>query len=185
MSASSLSSVLASAPVVGVSGSRAPSSRSASACRWAVGQLAPGASVVTGCARGIDGVARLARPSASVIRASAFGSGRGALAARSVAVVRAVAPAGPSALWLAFPSGPCPPGLAPSRSSSACFSGHGSGTWASLALAVGLGVPALVLLPPGVAVPPAWPLVPVPGCAGPGGAWVRFRSAVVQSSLFF
>ena len=108
VSASSLSSVLASAPVVGVSGSRAPAPASASVCRWALRQLAPGASVVTGCARGIDGVARLARPSASVLQASAFGTGRGALAARSVAVVRAVASGGPSALWLAFPSGPCP-----------------------------------------------------------------------------
>lgn len=189
MSVSLLSSVLASGSVVGVSGSRAPSPASASVCRWAVGQLAPGASVVTGCARGIDGVARLARPSASVIQASAFGAGRGALAARSVAVVRAVASAGPSALWLAFPSGPCPAGLVPSRQPSACFAGHGSGTWASAALAVGLGVPALVFLPSGVAAPPAsgpgaWPLVPVPGCAGPRGSWLRFRPPVVQSALF-
>ena len=62
MSVTSLSSLLASAPVVGVSGSRAPSPASASVCRWALRQLAPGASVVTGCAAGIDGVARLAMP---------------------------------------------------------------------------------------------------------------------------
>ena len=189
MSVASLSSLLASAPVVGVSGSRAPSPVSASVCRWAVGQLAPGASVVTGCASGIDGVARLARPSASVIQASAFGVGRGALAARSVAVARTVAAHAPGAVWLAFPSGPCPAGLVPSRQSSACFGGHGSGTWASLALAVGLGVPALVFLPAGVPAPSAsgpgaWPLVPVPGCAGRRGAWLRFRPAVVQSALF-
>ena len=189
VSVSALSRLLASAPVVGISGSRAPSPASAFVCRWAVGQLAPGASVVTGCARGIDGVARLAVPSARVVRASAFGAGRGALAARSVAVVRAVAAGGPSALWLAFPSGPCPPGLVPTRSSSACFSGHGSGTWASAALAVGLGVPALVFLPSGVAAPPAsgagaWLLAPVPGCAGRRGAWLRFRPSVVQPSLF-
>lgn len=185
VSVSTLSGLLASAPVVGVSGSRAPSPASASVCRWAVRQLAPSASVVTGCAAGIDGVARALRPSASVVRASAFGSGPGALAARSTAVVRAVAGGGPSALWLAFPSGPCPAGLAPSRSSSACFSGSGSGTWASAALAVGLGVPALVFLPPGVSASPAWPFAPVPGCAGPRGAWVRFRPAVVQSALSF
>ena len=184
MSVSTLSALLASAPVVGVSGSRAPSPASTSICRWAVGQLAPGAAVVTGCARGIDGVARLARPSARVIEASAFGAGRGALAARSVAVVRAAAAGGRSALWLAFPSGPCPPGLVPSRQSSACFAGHRSGTWASAALAVGLGVPSLVFLPAGVAAPAAWPLAPVPGCAGPRGSWVRFRPAVVQSVLF-
>ena len=198
MSASSLSALLRSAPTVGVSGSRAPSPVSASVCRWAVRQLAPSASVVVGCAAGIDGVACLARPSASVVRASQYGAGAGALAARSTAVVRAVAGGGPSALWLAFPSGPCPGGLVPSRQSSACFAGHGSGTWASLALAVGLGVPALVFLPAGVPAPPAtpqgtapangpaaWPLAPVPGCAGARGAWLRFRPAVVQSSLSF
>ena len=184
MSVVSLTSLLASAPVVGVSGSRAPSPASASVCRWTVGQLAPSASVVTGCAAGIDGVARLARPSASVVRAASYGSGPGALAARSVAVVRAVAAGGPAALWLAFPSGPCPAGLSPSRRPSACFAGYGSGTWASLALAVGLGVPALVFLPPGASAPSAWPLAPVPGCAGPRGAWVRFRPSIVQPSLF-
>lgn len=183
VSASSLSGLLASAPVVGVSGSRAPSPASASVCRWAVRQLAPSASVVVGCATGIDAVARALRPSASVVQAAAFGFGPGALAARSTAVVRAVGGGGPSALWLAFPSGPCPAGLVPSRRSSACFSGSGSGTWASLALAVGLGIPALALLPPGVAVPAGWPLAPVSGCAGPRGSWVRFRPSVIQSAL--
>ena len=183
MSAAVLSQLLASAPVVGVSGSRAPSPASASVCRWAVRQLAPSASVVVGCASGIDAVARALRPGASVVRASQYGAGPGALAARSTAVVRAVASGGPAALWLSFPSGPCPAGLVPSRSSSACFSGHGSGSWASLALAVGLGVPALVFLPPGVAAPAAWPLAAVPGCAGPRGSWVRFRPSMVQSVL--
>ncbi len=185
VSVSVLSGLLASAPVVGVSGSRAPSPASASVCRWAVRQLAPSSSVVVGCAAGIDGVVRALRPSASVVRASAFGSGPGALAARSTAVVRAVAVGGPTALWLAFPSSPCPAGVVPSRQSSACFSGSGSGTWASLALAVGLGVPALAFLPPGVSAPAAWPLAAVPGCAGPRGSWVRFRPAVVQSALAF
>ena len=185
VSVSTLSGLLSSAPVVGVSGSRAPSSASASVCRWAVRQLAPSASVITGCAPGIDAAARALCPGASVVRASQYGAGPGALAARSTAVVRAVASGGPAALWLSFPSGPCPAGLAPSRSSSSCFSGSGSGTWASLALAVGLGVPALVFLPPGVAAPAAWPLAAVPGCAGPLGAWVRFRPVVVQSALTF
>ena len=177
---SSLPQLIASASVVGVSGSRAPSVASVAACRSALAGLAASSSVVTGCARGIDAVARALCPSVRVIRASAFGTGRGALAARSIAVVRAVASGGPASLWLSFPSGPCPAGLHPSRQPGACFSGHGSGTWASAALAVGLGVPALVFLPPSVAVPPAWPLVPVIGAAG----WVRFRPAVVQSSLF-
>jgi hypothetical protein len=158
-------------------------------CRWAVRQLAPSASVVTGCAPGVDALTRSLVPSARVVRASAYAGThpRGALAVRSVAVVRSVASApggAASALWLAFPSGPCPIGVLPSPSPSACFSGAGSGTWASLALAVGLGVPALVLLPAGVAPPTGWPLAPVPGCAGPRGSWLRFRRSVVQSALF-
>ena len=143
----------------------------------------PSASVVVGCASGIDAAARALRPNASVVRASSYGSGPGALAARSTAVVRAVASGGLAALWLAFPASLCPLGLVPSRSSSACFSGHGSGTWASLALAVGLGVPALVFLPSGVPVPAAWPLAPVAGCAGVRGSWVRFRPRVSQQTL--
>ncbi len=189
MSVSSLSRLLSSAAVVGVSGSRAPSPASRYACRWALRQLAPSAHIVTGCAAGVDTLARALCPAARVVRASAFAAShpRGALAARSVAVVRAVASApggAASALWLAFPGGPCPAGVLPSPSGSACFSGAGSGTWASLALAVGLGVPALVFLPAGVAPPAGWPLVSVPGCAGPRGAWLRFWPAVVQSALF-
>ncbi len=189
VSLTSFTAALRSASVVGVSGARAPLPASLSACRWALGQLAPSAVVVTGCASGVDACARALCPSARVLRVSAFG---GIPAARSVAVVRAVAAgAGPGgALWLAFPAGPCPSGrvrgraLAPSRSASACFAGYGSGTWASLALAVGLGVPALAFLPPGVAAPAGWGLAPCPAGAGPGGAWVGVRPVVVQASLF-
>ena len=184
MSVSVLSSIIASAHTVGVSGSRAPSPASRSVCRWALAQLAPSAAVVVGCARGIDACTRVRVPSARVVRASAFGAGPGALAARSSAVVRAVAGAGAAALWLSFPSGPCPAGLVPSPSSSACFAGYGSGSWASLALAVGRGVPALAFLPPGVSAPAGWGFAPVPHCSGPRDVWVRVRPAVVQSSLF-
>lgn len=182
MSLSLLTAALRSAPVVGVSGARAPSPASLSVCRWALGQLAPSTAVVTGCASGVDACARAVCPSARIVHASAFG---GVPAARSVAVVRAVAvAAGPGgALWLAFPAGPCPSGrvrgraLVPSRSASACFAGYGSGTWASLALAVGLGVPCLVFLPAGVPAPAGWGLAPVAGCAGRLGGWVRFVPA--------
>ena len=185
MSLTSPTAALRSASVVGVSGSRAPSLASLAACQWALGQLAASAAVVTGCASGVDACVRAWCPAARVVHASAFG---GVPAARSVAVVRAVAASaglgGAGALWLAFPSGPCPVGLVPSRSASACFAGFGSGTWASLALAVGLGVPCLVGVPAGVAVPAGWGLAPHPAGSGPGGAWAGFRPAVVQASLF-
>ena len=167
-SVSALSRLLRSAPVVGVSGSRAPGPGCARAVAWAVGQLGSGCAVVTGCMSGIDRVARERVPSALVFRASRYGRGRGRFARRSTAVVRRVAGAS-GALWVSAPGRACPRGLAPSSSPSACFAGYGSGSWASLALALGLGLRALVWLPSGVAPPAGWGLAPV--CAGRAGAW--------------
>ena len=158
---------------MGVSGSRAPGP----ACLATLARLLPlaGGPVVVGCAAGIDAAVRRAVPSASVVSASAFGTGRGALAARSVAVVRQVAAAGVSGgsspVWVSLPGRACPVGLAPSPSPSACFSGRGSGSWASLALAVGLGVPAVVFLPPSVSAPAGWAFQPLGQFAG-GSFWL-------------
>jgi len=168
-SVSALSGLLRSSPVVGVSGSRAPAPGCVRAITWAVGQCAPGASVVTGCMSGIDQVARQLVPSAVVYRASRFGRGRGRFARRSTAVVQHVGRLGGLALWVSAPGRACPQGLAPSPSSSSCFAGFGSGSWASLALALGLGLRALVWLPSGVVPPSAWGLSLV--CSGRAGAW--------------
>ena len=175
MSATVLARRLHSAHVVGVSGSRSASPGCVRAVGWALGQLAPGTLVVTGCMSGIDQVARQLAPSALVLRAASFGRGRGRFARRSTAVVRRVAASGPSALWVSAPGRACPAGLVPSASSSACFAGFGSGSWASLALALGLGVRAVVWLPSvgpcgrPVAPPAGWGLSLV--CAGRAGAW--------------
>jgi hypothetical protein len=73
--------------------------------------------------------------------------------------------------------------LVPSPSSSRCFSGLGSGSWATLALAVGLGVPCAVFLgsgsvPAGFSVPSVW-------CArSVGGGWWVCQPHAVQLSLF-
>jgi hypothetical protein len=83
--------------------------------------------------------------------------------ARSVACVRACAAA--RGVWCAFPAQACPTGLRPSVQASACFAGFGSGTWASLALALGLGLPAVVFLPAGVQAPAGW------GLAAAGAGW--------------
>lgn len=168
-SVSAVSHVLRSASVVGVSGSRAAGPGCVQAVSWAVGQVASGASVITGCMSGIDRAARSLVPGAVVFQASRFGRGRGRFARRSTAVVRCVAASGPSALWVSAPGRACPRGLAPSPSSSACFAGFGSGSWASLALALGLGVRALVWLPPGVTPPAGWGLALL--CRGRSGAW--------------
>ena len=165
-----VASAVASAPVVGFSGSRseAPPSSLVSA----MAALVPSsASVSVGCAGGVDAAFRSVFPAASVFGVSAFGSGRGAFAARSVACVRSCV----GGVWLSFPASPCPARVVPSALSSACFCGAGSGSWASLAFAVGLGVSAFCWLPAGV-VAPAW-LVSL------GGGWFHaFGSG--QLSLF-
>lgn len=81
----------------------------------------------------------------------------GRLAGRSAALVSAIASSGPGAGLVGFVSFPCPPDVLPSSSPSRCFSGAGSGSWASLALAAGLGVP-IVVFPVGLPASalPAW-----------------------------
>lgn len=117
--------------------------------------VAAGRSVVVGCAGGADRFVRTAAPGAVVFSVASFGSGRGAFAARSIALVRAVAAGGPGSGLVVFPAEPCPDGLLPSAAASACFCGLGSGSWASAAFAVGLGLP-LVVFPCGFSVLPPW-----------------------------
>jgi hypothetical protein len=165
-------------PAVGFSGSRSLPSQSAIALRSVAALVSPSAVVSVGCARGADSLARSLFPSAHVfsVASGRWGSGRGAFAARSIAVIRAVQSAG--GLWVAFPASPCPAGLLPSPSSSQCFSGLGSGSWASLALAIGSGLAALCFLPPGVPCPVGW------GFTSLGGGWFRFVPRAVQLGLF-
>jgi len=163
----------------GFSGSRGAAPAVCSAVARAV---PPGSAVFVGCATGVDAAFRGFFPSASVFAASSFGLGRGSFAARSVAVVRAVVAAGVSApaLWVSFPSGACPGGLAPSVSQSRAFCGSGSGSWASLAFAAGCGLPCLVF---GFAPPRGW------GFSSLGGGWwyrgvCAWVSSFQQLSLF-
>jgi hypothetical protein len=162
--------------MIGFSGSRAPSTVSVQALRRALAALPSESAVVVGCASGIDALVRAACPSARVFRASDYGVGRGALAARSIACVRAVMAA--DGLWVSLPDVACPMGLRPSSSPSACFAGYGSGSWASLALALGLGVRCWVFLPPGVSIPAGWPLVAL------GDGWCA-SIALPQQIAFF
>lgn len=165
----SLASALSSAPLIGFSGSRS----SVPAVCGSVASLVS-CPVFIGCAAGVDSFFRGVFPAARVFSVASFGSGRGAFAARSVALVRAVASGG--GVFVSFPSSPCPVGLLPSASSSRAFCGFGSGSWASLAFAVGLGVPCWVFAPFGV--PSGWGFVPC------GGGWFSFAPVAVQPSLF-
>jgi hypothetical protein len=178
--------------LIGFSGSRSLSSSWAPLVGRVVrGALAAGRGVGVGCAAGADLlVRRAAGGRACVWRVSsgAWGSGRGAFAARSVALVRAVAASGAGAGFAGFVSSPCPAGLLPSASSSACFSGLGSGSWASLALAAGLGLPVVVFWCGGgwgALLPLSWG-VWSPVVAGPfAGGWLlspRFRRGAAASA---
>ena len=155
----------------GFSGSRGLVSGSASAVRLALRFLPRSAVVSVGCASGIDALLRSSLPSSSlhVFYASSFGSGRSSFARRSAACVQHVA--SHSGLWVSFPSSSCPAGLVPSACSRRCFCGLGSGSWASLALAVGLGIPCLVWLPSGV-LPPAWGFRSLHFTTAGGSWWV-------------
>lgn len=93
---------------------------------------------------------------------SKSGSVPARLAARSTALVKAVKGGGRGSALVGFPGGACPRSVKPARSWPG---GSGSGTWASLGLAAGLGVPVLVFPPAGVSLPSHW-----------GGEWVRVSS---------
>jgi hypothetical protein len=164
--------VLVGAPAVGFSGSRAPALASVMAARAAVAVATR--PILVGDQRGIDVVVRSARAGAQIFHAAS--SAPGHLAARSIAVVRACAALGGA--WAAFPAHTCPAGLRPSSSPSACFSGRGSGTYASLAYAIGLSVTAIVFLPAGVQPPPLF------GLASAGAGWWVAQPAARQLTLF-
>jgi len=166
-------------PLVGFSGSRAPSAQLSAACSSVLGALPP-VSVAVGCAPGIDQLVRTAFPQARVFRATS--AHPGALAARSAHMVRQVAAAG--GCLLVFPSGPCPSAVRVSSS----FRGHGSGSWGSCAMALGLGVPVLVCAMVPAASWQAWagPLAAcfrVVGAAGPQQCWLQ-ASGSTQLGLF-
>ncbi|MEM7715753.1 MAG: hypothetical protein AAF349_19630 [Cyanobacteria bacterium P01_A01_bin.68] len=76
--------------------------------------------------------------------------------------------AGSRGLLVVVPVGACPAGVAPSRS----FAGRGSGSWGSLAFALGRGRRVLLWLPSGVR-PPAWSAVSwsAAGALGSAGCW--------------
>lgn len=149
--------------VVGFSGSRSLGAGvSVSVLRSCVSALGSGR-VFVGCASGVDSFFRSSVASSRLSVFRVVGSGRGAFASRSVRFVSALASA--RGVLVSFPGRACPAGLLPSACSRSCFCGLGSGSWASLALAVGLGVPCCVWLPVGLSVPSAWRFVAV------GGGW--------------
>lgn len=171
--------------LVGFSGSRSlPASAGRPVSALVASVLASGRGVAVGCAPGLDSLVQSACPSAEVFRVSSFGSGRGAFAARSVACVRAVAASGSGAGWVSFPGALCPGGLVPSSVQSACFCGLGSGSWASAALAAGLGIPLVVFGLPVHFLPSSWGSWVPAAASGPWSSGFRLVPAQEQLSLF-
>ncbi|MEA5578639.1 hypothetical protein [Anabaena sp. UHCC 0451] len=187
---SPLAGLLRGVRSVGFSGSRSPSPAALSALASACAVVpASGCRVSVGCAGGVDLAVRgvfCSSRSLLVFSAAAPRFARagavGALALRSAACVRSVAP-GRRGLLVVVPSGGCPAGVRPGRS----FRGCGSGSWGSAALALGLGRRVVVWLPSGV-VPPAWSSFSW-SCAG-AGWWLCVPAPVpafaspVQLALF-
>ncbi len=166
--------------LVGFSGSRSLSASAGGVVGPLVASVAAsGRGEAVGCASGLDQLVRLACPSAVVFRAASRRPA--ALVARSVSLVRAVAASGSGCGLVVFPGCACPAGLLPSSVPSRCFCGLGSGSWASAALAAGLGVPVVVFGVPLSSLPAAW------GAWSPAGVgvWaVGWRLSLVQRSLF-
>ena len=152
---------------VGFSGSRSLSGVPFFRCVSLAGSaVAAGCAVSTGCAAGADAAARAgACGSVQVfsVASGRWGVGRGAFAGRSAAFVRSLAGSA-APLLVSFPSGACPTGLVLGRQWA---SGFGSGSWAGVALAAGLGVSVVVFLPAGVSPPTGW------------GAWVSVSGGLL------
>ena len=123
-----------------------------------VAAIPKGVSISCGCVGGVCELVRSTFFEVSVFRASVFGFGVQSFVRRSVALVQSVANS-ERPLWVSFPGFKCPVGLVPHCNSSACFNGGGSGSWASLAFAIGSGIPALVYLGPSDVSPPGWQLI--------------------------
>lgn len=134
-------SVISGYPVIGFSGSRLASSCPSSLPGQLAASLPVTTAVLVGCQQGVDAAVRAASYTATVFQASSYGSGTWAYAARSAALVRSLATQG--GVLVAFPGGPCPGAVRVARQ----FRGYGSGTWGSVALALGLGVPVLLCAP--------------------------------------
>jgi hypothetical protein len=185
------SSVFAALVSVGFSGSRSPSG-AASAALSALLSLVPfGVRVSVGCARGVDGaVSSFFAGSSSLlvfsVASGRFGSGRSAFARRSSRCVLSVA-AGSRGLLVALPSAPvCPAGVRPTCGQVLCrsFFGAGSGSWGSVAFALGRGRRVLLWLPSGC-LPPSWSGVSWSsvGALGSSGSWWLGLAVPVPAQL--
>lgn len=178
---SSVAGFVGSFPFVGFSGSRSPGGPAVIAATLFCRAFAfPSGRIAVGCASGVDQAVRSAFPGCRVFRAQS--SLPWALAARSSKLVRQLYASG--GCLVAFPGQPCPSAVRASPS----FGGSGSGTWGSVALAVGLGVPCAVFVPLSVSrsgFPSPSSLAARFRCVGgpQSGSWWLFNPVPSQSAL--
>ena len=138
ISVNHLVSYISSFPVVGFSGSRNPYSHASISVSVLLPKLSGYSGVVgVGCAKGVDNLVRSYFPQARVFKVQSP-INRKAFALRSTRLINWLVAS--SGLLLAFPSTSCPAGVTPSLR----FNGYGSGTWGSVALAIGMGAPVLL-----------------------------------------
>lgn len=136
-----IAKIFSSYHVFGFSGARSSVPKG---CKEAAKLVPENSQVFVGCANGVDAYFRKVFPNAEVSKASDFGIGKSSFALRSAYVISSVKCR--HGLWVSFPDSQCPVDLFPSSEKGCCFCGRGSGTWASLAYALGSGVPCLVYL---------------------------------------
>lgn len=123
--------------VIGITGSR--SLHPSQVASWWFDEFAgDDFKIFVGDAPGVDAWALAQFSDCQIFRRS--GNAKGDFARRSIALVDSLA-AIPGAVLVGFPDRATPPGLFPSPDSSKCFCGLGSGTWATMAYAAGLGIP--------------------------------------------
>jgi len=155
--------------MVGFTGSRSLPVQYAALVGHIAAHYAAAGSVATGCAAGADQYVRQAVPGCQVFAVStqpATAPPRARFAMRSAAMVRAVQLSASPVGLIGFTGSPCPPACKPGGS----FAGHGSGTWGTLALAAGLGLPVVVFWcsphPPALPAWGTWPAVVIAGQLG-------------------
>jgi len=141
-------SVAGGASRIAFTGSRAPSGASLSVCSQVAGLLwahmPVGARVGVGCCSGIDQAVRHQVPGVVLFSVARPVVHRGAFVVRSIRLVRWLC-RGAGAVLFAFPSHGCPSGVVAGSSWAGC----GSGTWGTVALALGSGARVVVFVPRG------------------------------------
>lgn len=158
---------------IGFSGSRALRGPQWVQARSLAARAARVSAVLVGCARGADAAARAGAPDAIVFRAAS--SAPRDLVARSIQMV-SVLSGSPSPLLVALPGRPCPAGVRVAARWQSC----GSGSWSTIALALGRGCPVYVI---GAYWPAAWPVLATSAPAPlPAGA-LLWPNQPTQSTL--